>query len=975
MTDYKDTLNLPQTEFPMKANLAQREPEMLKHWENIKIYQQIRAARKGKKKFILHDGPPYANGNIHLGHAVNKILKDIIVKAKTLDGFDAPYIPGWDCHGLPIELNIEKKYGKSGEKLTPAEFRQKCREYAQQQVNIQREEFKRLGVVGDWENPYLTMDSKYEANIVRALGKIIENGHVVQGFKPVHWCIDCRSALAEAEVEYQNKTSPAIDVRFRVTNADGFPGKGTLSIPIWTTTPWTLPANQAVALNPEHRYVLVQINDPDKIERFIIVEELLNSSMSRYQIEKFEVLESITKERLEKLQLQHPFYDRHVPVVFGDHVTLDAGTGAVHTAPAHGLEDYIIGLENNLPLDPPVDEKGCFKSNVPLFAGEFVFKANTKIIDVLREKGNLIIEGKIEHSYPHCWRHKSPLIFLATPQWFISMDEKQLRQHALDAIKNVKWIPDWGQGRIESMINGRGDWCISRQRAWCTPMAVFLQNVEQHINATDLAKKLKINTQSNDVNQDSVFIVNEEIVDYIPVNAKLKFVEKIAKDIEEKGIEAWYESLTDENKLLRDLFGDKRTQYKIIKDTLDVWFDAGISHFAVLKNNSAFNLDDHSTRMLENNSINEKVEILYLEGSDQHRGWFQSSLLTSVAMYDKAPFTQVLTHGFTVDEQGRKMSKSLGNVVAPDKVMSTLGADILRLWVSSVDYRNEITCSDNILNHVTEVYRRIRNTARFLLANLHDFDPTKDLLPTDKLLSLDKWAIKLAEEIQNVVKDYYDKYTFHIIYQKIFDFCSQELGGFYLDVIKDRQYTMQKNSRGRRSAQTAIYHILQALVRWIAPILSFTAEEIWRYIPGNKSVESVLLTSWYDFPPIKEDDHFPWQEVITLRYDVNKKIEEKRNEGVIGSALEAAVEITCNDKTFTQLQILGEELRFALITSEVAVKEGQPLQIVINPITHAKCARCWHRRADVGIDANHPDICGRCVKNLPNGEGEQRNYA
>ncbi len=934
MTDYKDTLNLPQTEFPMKANLAQREPEMLKHWEKIGIYHLIRKARKNseKGKFILHDGPPYANGNIHLGHAVNKILKDIIVKAKTLEGFDAPYVPGWDCHGLPIELNIEKKFGKSGEKLSHAEFRQKCREYALEQINIQRTEFKRLGVLGDWENPYMTMDSKYEANIVRALGKIIENGHVVQNYKPVHWCIDCRSALAEAEVEYANKTSPAIDVRFRVINAEGFPGKGILSIPIWTTTPWTLPANQAVALNPEHRYVLVQINDQEKVERLIIVEELLNTCMRRYQFEQFEILQTVNKEQLEKLQLQHPFYDKHVPVIFGDHVTLDAGTGAVHTAPAHGLDDYVIGQKYHLSVSPPVDEKGCFKADAPLFAGEFVFKANPKIIEVLREKSNLIVEGKIEHSYPHCWRHKSPLIFLATPQWFISMDNKQLRHNALEAIKQVKWVPDWGQGRIESMIDGRGDWCISRQRTWCTPMAVFKKFTTEKIEGMTA-----ISTE----------------------NVTLEFREEIALAISENGIEAWYELLKDENTLLKKIFGDQAINYQCVKDTLDVWFDSGISHFAVLNQNPDLQWPAD----------------LYLEGSDQHRGWFQSALLTSVAMHGKAPYKQVLTHGFTVDEQGRKMSKSLGNVVAPEKVMSTLGADILRLWVSSVDYRNEITCSDNILNNVTEVYRRIRNTARFLLANLHDFDPTKDLLPTEQLLSLDKWAIKLANEIQHSVKDYYDKYTFHIIYQKIFDFCSQELGGFYLDVIKDRQYTMQKNSRGRRSAQTAIYHILQALVRWISPILSFTAEEIWRYIPGNETDQSVLLTSWYEFPVIKEDDNFAWQDIIALRYDVNKKIEEKRNEGVIGSALEAAVEITCSGNTFNQLQKLGEELRFALITSEVIVKEGQELQIMINPISHQKCARCWHRRDDIGVDKNHPDICGRCVKNLPDGDGEERHYA
>ena len=684
MTDYKDTLNLPQTEFPMKANLAQREPEMLKHWEKINLYQKIRSARKGQKKFILHDGPPYANGNIHLGHALNKILKDIVVKAKTLDGMDAPYVPGWDCHGLPIELNVEKKFGKAGEKLSAAEIREKCREYALQQINIQREEFKRLGVLGDWDHPYLTMNPHYEADIVRALQIIIDKGHVQQGFKPVHWCIDCRSALAEAEVEYANKESPAIDVRFRVFNGDKFPGEGILSIPIWTTTPWTLPANQAVALNPDHKYVLIQIKDENRKERLIIVEELLTASIARYDVTNYEKLANLTHAQLKPLLLQHPFYDRQVPVVFGEHVTLDAGTGAVHTAPAHGQDDFIIGTQYHLPVESPVDERGCFKDNVQFFAGEFVFKANQKIIDLLRENGNLLAVSKINHSYPHCWRHKTPLIFLATAQWFISMDKKELRQHALNAINQVAWIPEWGQGRIFSMIEGRPDWCISRQRNWCTPMSL---------------------------------IVDKQTHQLHPQMSKLFPI--ITDKFEQQGIEAWYN--LDLKELFRELHQkdkiDKEVekeaeQYQKIPDTLDVWFDSGVSHFAVLKHHPDLSYPAD----------------LYLEGSDQHRGWFHSSLLTGVAMNDEAPYRQVLTHGFTVDEQGRKMSKSLGNVVAPEKVVNTLGADILRLWVSSIDYRNEIAGSDEILNQVTDVYRRIRNTARFLLANLHDFDPEENII-------------------------------------------------------------------------------------------------------------------------------------------------------------------------------------------------------------------------------------------------------
>lgn len=929
MTDYKDTLNLPQTEFPMKANLARREPEMLKHWEKINLYQKIRSARKGQKKFILHDGPPYANGNIHLGHALNKILKDIVVKAKTLDGMDAPYVPGWDCHGLPIELNVEKKFGKAGEKLSAAEIREKCREYALQQINIQREEFKRLGVLGDWDHPYLTMNPHYEADIVRALQIIIDKGHVQQGFKPVHWCIDCRSALAEAEVEYANKESPAIDVRFRVFNGDKFPGEGILSIPIWTTTPWTLPANQAVALNPDHKYVLIQIKDENRKERLIIVEELLTASIARYDVTNYEKLANLTHAQLKPLLLQHPFYDRQVPVVFGKHVTLDAGTGAVHTAPAHGQDDFIIGTQYHLPVESPVDERGCFKDNVQFFAGEFVFKANQKIIDLLRENGNLLAVSKINHSYPHCWRHKTPLIFLATAQWFISMDKKELRQHALNAINQVTWIPEWGQGRIFSMIEGRPDWCISRQRNWCTPMSL---------------------------------IVDKQTHQLHPQMSKLFPI--ITDKFEQQGIEAWYN--LDLKELFRELHQkdkiDKEVekeaeQYQKIPDTLDVWFDSGVSHFAVLKHHPDLSYPAD----------------LYLEGSDQHRGWFHSSLLTGVAMNDEAPYRQVLTHGFTVDEQGRKMSKSLGNVVAPEKVVNTLGADILRLWVSSTDYRNEIAGSDKILNQVTDVYRRIRNTTRFLLANLHDFNPKENILPVADLLSLDKWVVNLAKSKQQDIIDAYQKYQFHIIYQTLHNFCSIELGGFYLDVIKDRQYTMQKNSRGRRSAQTAIYYILQALVRWMTPILSFTAEETWEFMPGGKNVDSVFLTEWFNFPEIVSDK-FSWDDVIKLRSEVNKKIEAKRNAGIIGSALEANVEIICEEPLFSQLQSIKDELRFALITSAVSINPGTP-QINVHPLDYAKCARCWHRRPDVGSDPQHPDICARCVKNLPGHEGEERYYA
>jgi isoleucyl-tRNA synthetase len=895
--DYKVTLNLPSTEFPMKASLSQREPEFLKQWNANKLYHQIRKLRQGRKIFILHDGPPYANGNIHIGHAVNKILKDIVVKSRTLDGFDAPYVPGWDCHGLPIELNVEKKHGKAGEKLDAKAFRQKCREYAQEQVNIQREEFKRLGVLGDWENPYLTMDFKFEANILRALSKIIQNKHLMQGFKPVHWCIDCRSALAEAEVEYQDKSSPAIDIKFRVVDSDWI-------IPVWTTTPWTLPANEAVALNPDHDYVLVEANT----EKLIIVKALLEACMERYKVSDYKIIKNLKKQDLENLKLHHPFYDEKIiPVVFGDHVTLDAGTGAVHTAPAHGVEDYVVGQHYKLPMNNPVNDKGCFTDSTPIFAGKFIFKANQEIIELIKTKNNLIFEENIQHSYPHCWRHKTPVIFRATPQWFISLDKNNLRKQVLGEIKKTQWLPDWGAQRMEGMIQDRPDWCVSRQRQWCVPMGL---------------------------------VVHKETKKLHPDMASL--TEEIAQQIEKTGIEAWYDWQCPDEK------------YEKINDTLDVWFDSGITHFAVLKEHQAD---------------------LYLEGTDQYRGWFQSSLLTSVAMKEKAPYKEVLTHGFAVDDKGRKMSKSIGNVIAPEKVIGSLGADILRLWVAATDYTAEMAVSDEILQRTGEAYRRIRNTARFLLANLHDFNPVENSVHPGDLLSLDKWILLKAKLLQEEIKLAYTEYQFHMIYQKLHNFCIVELGGFYLDIIKDRQYTMQKNSKGRRSAQTAIYHILQGLVRWIAPILSFTAEEIWSFMPADKTkLDSVFLAEYYNFPEIKVDD-IDFDKIVSLREQVNRELEVKRNEKLIGSGLEASVHITAPEDVYDELIKVKNELRFIWITSAATLEKGQTLEIKIYPMNATKCARCWHRRDDVGKDAAHPDICLRCVDNLPEGKGEDRHYA
>lgn len=942
MSDYKDTINLPKTDFPMKANLSQREPLVLQHWQDINLYQKLRELKKNKTKFILHDGPPYANGHIHIGHAVNKVLKDIIVKAKTLSGFDAPYVPGWDCHGLPIELNVEKKLGKPGLQIAPNEFRKACRAYAEEQIGIQCEEFKRLGVVGDWAHPYLTMDKHYEANIIRALATIIDNGHLHTGRKPVHWCVDCGSALAEAEVEYRDKTSPAIDVRFVVINeADLFArcshdtahkGEGPISVVIWTTTPWTLPANQAVALNPNEQYVLVQCETAQGNERIIVAEALLQSVLGRYKISDYRLLANWSGAQLEGIKLQHPFYDRVVPIVVGDHVTLDAGTGAVHTAPGHGQDDYIIGMKYGLPIENPVDDNGCFLPNTKLFAGEHVSKSGAHVIDELTARGTLVHAEMIQHSYPHCWRHKTPLIFRATPQWFIGMDQAGLRRDSLNAIFSTQWLPEWGQARIASMIENRPDWCISRQRTWGVPITLFVHKETGHLHPD----------------------TNRLMCD-------------VANLVEKNGIDVWYE--LDPQTLL----GDDVEHYRKVTDVLDVWFDSGVSHAAVLKARSdlAFPAD------------------LYLEGSDQHRGWFQTSLLTSVAMTGSGPFKTVLTHGFTVDAKGHKMSKSLGNVVAPEKVINMLGADVLRLWVAATDYRAEISVSDEILKRTSDTYRRLRNTARYLLANLYDFDPKKNCVPADSLLYLDQWAVERARLLQEQIVKAYDDYHFHLIYQKIHQFCSVDMGAFYLDIIKDRQYTTQKDSLARRSAQTAMYHIAEALVRWLAPILSFTAEEIWRYLPGERA-ESVFLTSWYEnYPIITPNPAFNqeyWQNVMAIRDAVNKELEETRNQGKIGSGLDAELALYCNAKIAEQLGQLQPELRFVFITSAASIhpESQRPddamitaipgLAVKVIPSVFKKCIRCWQHREDVGDDPEHPEICLRCVENVT-GSGEIRRFA
>ena len=945
---YKATLNLPETEFPMRGNLPQREPDILARWQEQNLYTRIREASAGRPKFVLHDGPPYANGDIHIGHAVNKVLKDIIVKSKTLAGFDAPYVPGWDCHGLPIELQVEKKLGKPGVKVSAREFRDACRVYAAEQVARQKADFVRLGVLGDWEQPYLTMDFKFEADILRALGKIIANGHLVQGSKPVHWCVDCGSALAEAEVEYEDKTSDAIDVRFQAVDQAAFAaalnatGTGAIEVVIWTTTPWTLPANQAVSLNGELDYVLVEVSSPNAAPggvvqvggaRLLLAEALVETTLKRYGQEGAAIVGRCKGAALENLKLHHPFLERQVPIILGEHVTTDAGTGAVHTAPGHGQEDYVVGMKYGLPVENPVDDLGRFKPGTAFVEGLHVTKANPIIIELLRERGRLQYATKLSHSFPHCWRHKTPLIFRATPQWFIGMDVEHLRADALKAIKETRWVPEWGENRITAMVEGRPDWCISRQRTWGVPIALF---------------------------------VHKETHALHPRTAEL--IEQVALLMEKDGVDAWF-SLEPSA-----LLGEEAEQYRKVTDTLDVWFDSGVSHFGVLAQREA--LSDPAD--------------LYLEGSDQHRGWFQSSLMTSIAMHARPPYRQVLTHGFTVDAQGRKMSKSLGNVIAPQKVMNAMGADVLRLWVASADYRGEMTVSDEILKRAGDSYRRIRNTARYLLSNLNDFQPG-DAVPFAEMLPLDQWAVDQTAQVQDEVLAAYESYNFHQVVHAVHNFCSITLGGFYLDVTKDRQYTCQAKSLARRSSQTAQWHILEALTRWIAPVLSFTAEELWGFLPGEREDSVFLATHYAGLQGLADDAALgaqDWARILAVRDAALTVLEGLRKEGVIGANLDAEVDLYADDATLSVLNKLEDELRFVLITSYARVHpftarpaessvvdiEGGQVVILARASGHGKCVRCWHHREDVGSHAAHPELCGRCVENVE-GAGETRRFA
>ena len=940
MTDYKNTLNLPKTSFPMRANLVQMEPRILKEWHKNDIYQEIRNACAGREKFILHDGPPYANGDIHIGHAINKILKDMVIKSRTMLGFDCPFVPGWDCHGLPIEHNVEKKLGRAGTKVSHSDFRQKCREYAHKQVDTQRNDFVRLGVLADWENPYLTMQYEMEANTVRALGKIIENGHLVKGYKPVYWSVVGGSALAEAEVEYIEKTSFAVDVAYPVlpgVNLDVLYDRfqvseeaGKIYFLIWTTTPWTIPSSQAICLAPRLKYSLIECYINGGALRVVLAQSLLEETMRRIKITDYKVIANCLGSELEGIVADHPFYEREIPILTGTHVTDDAGTGCVHTAPDHGVDDFNVAKKNGIGTLNYVMSNGLFNDSVEIFAGDHVYKVDQKVIELLREKKLLMSCEQFCHSYPHCWRTKTPLIYRATPQWFISMEEGALLEKAQAAVQSVNWYPDWGEARIKSMLEDSPDWCVSRQRTWGVPITVFVHRQTGAIH---------------------------------PRNSDM--LEKAAKLIEKDGIDAWYE--INESEFL----GADTENYEKVTDTLDVWFDSGVTHASVvgIRDQLAYPAD------------------LYLEGSDQYRGWFQSSLKTAIAINGSAPYKTVITHGFAVDDQGRKMSKSVGNVISPQNVIKKMGADVLRLWVASVDYRSEIAVSDEILERSADSYRRIRNTARYFLSNLDGFEPDTDVLPFSEMLALDLWALRRAASLQKEIIEAYEKFQFHLITQKLHNFCVRDMGGFYLDIIKDRIYTCGKLSLPRRSAQTALYYICESFVRWIAPILSFTAHEIWSFMPGNRDA-AVFVSEWSELPALEFDSYIyqdDWDTILNAKESINKVIELHRNRGSIKGSLEADICIFADEHHFKALSKLADELRFVTITSAAILNPiddadssaetcAPGLRVLLKRSSGKKCARCWHFLGDVGHYPDHPQLCGRCVRNISD-SGEVRMYA
>lgn len=923
--DYKATLNLPKTEFPMKANLVKKEPEILRRWERINLYKLIRERSKGRPLFILHDGPPYANGHIHMGTAFNKILKDIIVKSKQMAGFDAPYLPGWDCHGLPIEHNVDKELGEKKAQMSVVEIRKYCREYAQRFINIQREEFKRLGVLGEWDRPYLTMDYGYQATIVREFGKFALNGSLVRSKKPIYWCIYCKTALAEAEVEYKEHVSPSIFVKFPMLSdlshlSPKLKDRNDIYIVIWTTTPWTIPSNLAIALNPSFEYVAVDTRGQGIM---IMAEGLADICMHDLGYRDYEIIARFDARRLEGLEAKHPIYDRKSKIVLASYVTLDAGTGCVHIAPGHGREDYETGLEYDLDTYSPVDDNGCFTEDVQYFAGIQVFEANKLVNQKLKELGALIKEDEITHEYPHCWRCKNPVIFRATEQWFISMEKNGLRKNALDAISRVKWIPYWGRDRIYKMIENRPDWCISRQRAWGVPITIFY-----------------CKSCGNP-------LISQEIID------------SVSRRIEESGADIWFsepaERLLPEGTKCPNCGGK---EFEKEKDILDVWFDSGVSFAAVLE---------------RNNDLRCPADI-YLEGSDQHRGWFHSSLLCSVGTRGRPPYKSVLTHGFVVDAQGRAMHKSLGNVIYPDELIRDYGAEIIRMWVAAEDYKDNIRLSREIMQRLVEAYRRIRNTCRYILGNLYDFDPEKDSVPYDKMEELDKWILHRLQEINEKVQKAYEDFEFHIVYHTLHNFCVLDLSSFYLDIIKDRLYTSHSNSMERRSAQTAMNEVLEVMVRLMAPVLSFTADEVWQYMRGKRS-ESVHMEQ---FIPVKEEYKDPrlkarWDEIIEIRSEVNKALEIARKNKLIGHSLEAEVTLGLSPKLMERLSPYKDQLRSIFIVSSVKLlpiedmREGiesesvSGLKIYVSVSPHPKCERCWIHDASVGKDPRYPGICQRCI--------------
>lgn len=943
MTDYKATLNLPDTAFPMRGNLAKREPDMLKAWQEQGIYQKIRAISAGRPTFVLHDGPPYANGNIHLGHAVNKVLKDMIIKSKTLDGYDAPYVPGWDCHGLPIEHKVEVTHGKD---MGADKTRELCRSYAQEQIEGQKLDFIRLGIFGEWDNPYKTMSFANEAGEIRALAKMVEGGYVFKGLKPVNWCFDCGSALAEAEVEYADKKSSAIDVAFVCEEADRLAtafGLSELAKPafavIWTTTPWTIPANQAMNVHPEFEYALVDTGD----KLLVMAAELVEGALERFELEGT-VVAKTAGAQLEHISFRHPLYERTSPIYLADYVELGAGTGIVHSAPAYGEDDFATCRRYGMQFDEIlniVKGDGVYIDDLPLFGGMDIWEANGDIVKALADADRLLCHKTIKHSYMHCWRHKTPLIYRATAQWFVGMDGVEgqsgsLRDKALAAIEDTQFIPDWGKPRLHSMIANRPDWCISRQRNWGVPIPFFLHKESGQLHPETVA-----------------------------------LMEQVAQRVDEEGIEAWFKLEPAE------LLGDEADQYEKVTDTLDVWFDSGTTHWHVMRGSHPMGHDQGPRADL------------YLEGSDQHRGWFHSSLLTGCAIDGHAPYKALLTHGFTVDEKGYKMSKSLGNVIVPQEVTDTLGADILRLWIASTDYSGEMAVSKQILQRTADSYRRIRNTSRFLLANLNGFNPETDLVAPENMLALDRWAVDAASRLQQKVQEAYRNYRFLDVYQQVHHFCVQELGGFYLDIIKDRQYTTKADSLARHSAQTALYHIAQAITRWIAPVLSFTAEEIYAALPGEKG-ESVFLETWYEsLFELADDDAFGrdyWERILVVKSAVNKALEEARNEKLVKASLSTEAVLFADEQIAADLARLDAELRFVLITSEAQVApladasddarvtELDGLQVALKASEHAKCERCWHHREEVGSNVEHPELCNRCIENVY-GEGEARQFA